>query len=75
MDNIKISATFKLPMATQSMSMTKEAYTYMMNNTPGGTPNNNHRKLLSENQRIAEHLSCIQHDLGATGFDFVVFRD
>ena len=59
---------------TQTISMSKEAYQYMMS-TPVGDMSANHWKRMSENQRIAEHLKETQHDLGAISFEFTIFND
>ena len=59
---------------TQTISMSKEAYQYMMS-TPVGDMSANHWKQMSENQRIAEHLKETQHDLGAISFEFTIFND
>ena len=56
----------------QSINMSEEAYQNMMDNPAGGM-SSNHWKRMSENQRIAEHLKELQHDLGATSFEFTVF--
>lgn len=83
MDNIKISASFKLKgnvrnsnykPCIQTINMSMEAYQYMMG-TSIDNISANHWKRMSENQRITEHLKEIQHDLDATSFKFTVFED
>lgn len=59
---------------TQTISMSKETYQYMMS-TPVGDMSANHWKRMSENQRIAEHLKETQHDLDAISFEFTIFND
>lgn len=56
----------------QSINMSEEAYQNMID-TPTGSMSSNHWKRMSKNQRIAEHLKELQHDLGATSFEFTVF--
>ena len=56
----------------QSINISEEAYQNMMNNPASGI-SLNHWKRMSENQRIAEHLKEIQHDLDAISFEFTVF--
>ena len=56
----------------QTISMSIESYQYMMS-TPTDNISANHWKRMSENQRIAEHLKEIQHDLDAISFEFTVF--
>ena len=58
----------------QTISMSKEAYQYMMS-TPIDNISANHWKRMSESQRITEHLKEIQHDLDAISFEFTVFED
>lgn len=58
----------------QAISMSMEAYKYMIN-TPTDSISTNHWKRMSENQRIAKHLKEIQHDLGAISFEFTVLKD
>ena len=58
----------------QTISMSMEAYQYMMS-TPTSNISTNHWKRISENQRIAEHLKETQHDLDAISFEFTVFED
>lgn len=64
--------TSKCKPCIQSINMSEEAYQNMMN-TPVGGMSTNHWKRMSKNQRIAEHLKELQHDLGATSFEFTVF--
>ena len=58
----------------QTISMSMEAYQYMMS-TPTDNISANHWKRMSENQRIAEHLKETQYDLDAISFEFTVFED
>lgn len=58
----------------QTINMSMESYHYMMS-TPTDNISIAHWKRMSENQRIAEHLKEIQHDLDATSFEFIIFND
>ena len=58
----------------QTISMSMEAYKYMIS-TPADNTSVNHWKRMSENQRIVAHLKEIQHDLGAISFEFTVLED
>ena len=72
-ETVKLKTSCYKP-CTQTMSMSMEAYQYMMS-TPIDNISANHWKRMSESQRITEHLKEIQHDLDAISFEFTVFND
>lgn len=72
-DNIKYQLR-KCKPCTQSINMTHAAYNGMIN-TPCNNISPKHWQRMSINNRIAEHLKEIQHNLNAESFEFTIFED
>lgn len=60
--------------AVQTINMTEDAYAEMLA-VPSKGISINHWKRISDIQKIASHLTDLQHDLGASSFDFVIYED
>ena len=58
----------------QTITMTEEAYQYMLDTRTNNISTNDWKRMQA-NKRIAEHLKEIQHDLDAISFEFTVFED
>lgn len=59
---------------TQTINMTEETYKHMLYNTCNNI-GLKHWKQMSENQRIAEHLKEVQGNLGASSFEFIIYKN
>lgn len=60
--------------AVQTINMTDEAYAGMLT-VPAKGISINHWRRISDTQKVASHLTDLQHDLGASSFDFVIYED